>query len=104
MNEIEILQNRIKKLEDIVFELVKSDRYIYKKTVQILDGRNIQFGLTTGTEIGTASTEKLAFHGKTPVVQASAISARSGGLMIDGEARTAIGTIITVLSNKGITA
>ena len=34
-----------------------------------LDGVNLTFGLTTGTQIGTATTQKLGFYGATPVVQ-----------------------------------
>jgi len=34
-----------------------------------LDGVNLTFGTTTGTQIGTAVGQKLAFYGATPVVQ-----------------------------------
>jgi len=33
------------------------------------DGVNFAFGSTTGTQIGTATTQKLGFFGKTPIVQ-----------------------------------
>jgi hypothetical protein len=33
------------------------------------DAKNIVFGSTTGTKIGTATTQKLGFYNKTPVVQ-----------------------------------
>lgn len=36
------------------------------------DGTNITFGTTTGTQIGTATTQKLSFYGVTPVVQQAA--------------------------------
>src|SRR3990167_6159416 len=51
--------------------LIKSDRYIFHKLIQILDGRNIQLGQTTGTKIGTATTDKLGFYNKTPIIQRS---------------------------------
>lgn len=35
----------------------------------LTDGANIALGTTTGTQIGTATTQKLAFFGATPVVQ-----------------------------------
>lgn len=35
------------------------------------DGTNIIVGSTTGTQIGTATTQKLAFYGASPVVQSS---------------------------------
>lgn len=53
-------------------KLIKSDRYTFHKLVQVLDGRNIQVGKTTGTQIGTeggASGQKLGFFGATPVAQ-----------------------------------
>ena len=38
----------------------------------ILDGNNIIVGSTTGTQIATATTQKLGFWGATPVVQPAA--------------------------------
>jgi hypothetical protein len=35
----------------------------------ISEGENIALGTTTGTQIGTAASQKLGFYGKTPVVQ-----------------------------------
>src|SRR3990172_10485507 len=49
--------------------LIKTDRYVFEKLIQIADGRNIQLGLTTGTKIGTATTQKLGFFNQTPVAQ-----------------------------------
>jgi hypothetical protein len=34
-----------------------------------LDGVNLTFGTTTGTKIGTATSQKIGFFGKTPIVQ-----------------------------------
>ena len=79
-----------------------SDRYTVQKLMQIFDGRNIQLGKTTGTKIATATDQKLSFHGVTPVIQASAITAPTGGATVDTEARTAINSIRTALSGKGI--
>jgi hypothetical protein len=39
------------------------------------DGENIAVGTSTGTEIGTAAAQKIGFHGATPVIQASAMTA-----------------------------
>lgn len=44
------------------------------------DAHDILFGATTGTKVGTATTQKLAFHGATPVAQRA------------GAAQTAVGT------------
>jgi hypothetical protein len=38
-------------------------------TVTIADGKNITLNTTTGTKIGTATTQKLGFYNATPVVQ-----------------------------------
>lgn len=86
-------------------ELFASDRYIFTKNIQVLDGRNIQLGRTTGTIIGTATDQKVGFWGKTPVIQQTAPSAVSVvGTDTDGDARTAINTIRTALINLGIIA
>ena len=84
--------------------LFKTDRLTFEKHLQILDARNIQFGRTTGSKFGTAADQKAAFYGATPVVQAGAISAPSGGATQDAEARTAINAIRTAIKNFGISA
>src|SRR3990167_249963 len=95
--EIAQMQRDIRELRNIIFQLVKTDRYIFEKGVQFLDGRNIQLGVATGTKIGTASTQKLAVYGETPVAQQVGISAPSGGGTQDLEARTAINSVITAI-------
>jgi hypothetical protein len=42
------------------------------------DGVNLTFGTSVGTQIGTAATQKLAFFGKTPVVQPTMGAATAG--------------------------
>lgn len=42
------------------------------------DGVNITLGTATGTQIGTATTQKLAFWGKTPVAQQTGGAATAG--------------------------
>ena len=43
-------------------------------TVTFGEGGNVVTGATTGTKIGTATTQKLAFHNSTPVVQRSGVA------------------------------
>ena len=43
-------------------------------TVQLFDAVNFVFSTSTGTKIGTATNQKLAFFNATPVVQQSAIA------------------------------
>jgi hypothetical protein len=91
-------------IRDELQELLATDRYIFSKSVQFLDGRNIQTGRTVGTQIGTATDQKIGFLGKAPVARQSTVSAPSGGATIDSEARAAINTIIDRLKAFGFIA
>ena len=51
--------------------LIRSDRYTFHKLIQMLDGRNIQLGVTTGTKFGTGTTQKMGFYNTTPIAQRS---------------------------------
>lgn|SRR3990167_4252654 len=104
MNEIELLKQRIELLENFVKSLNLSDRYIFQKNIQIMDGRNVQLALGTGTKIGTAISQKLGFFNKTPIIQQSAITAPTGGGTVDSQARTAINSLITTLEDFGLIA
>jgi hypothetical protein len=42
--------------------------------VTVDDANNIAVGTTTGTKIGTATTQKIGFFNKTPVVQPTAVA------------------------------
>jgi len=57
-------------------DFIASDRFLFYKGLQILDGRNIQLGLGTGTKIGTATGQKLGFYNVTPVDQPAALTAQ----------------------------
>ena len=77
--------------------------------MQFADGVSIQAGLTNGLKIGTTTSEKSAFHGVTPVVQAGAISAPTtpSGSYIQAEAQSSVNAINSIreaLIGKGITA
>jgi len=97
--------------------LLASDRYVFERRLQILDGRDIQLATGTGTKIGTSTTEKLAFHNATPVVQhvptgvtAGFTDSGSGTLMTEQDTVTGnvgssiwnIGDIVAALKLKGI--
>ena len=83
---------------------LRSDAFTLQTNLRMLDGRNIIVGRDNGTKIGTAADQKIGFYGKAPVVQQSNIAAPSGGVTQDAEARTAVGSILTVLDNLGFTA
>lgn len=83
MTELELLQEKVKFLENIIFQINKSDRFVFEKKLQMLDGRNIQTGKTTGTIIGTeggASGQKLGFFATTPVVQQTGVAITAAGI------------------------
>ncbi len=93
--------------EEKVREIIREEMsgmlgYVFSKHLQLLDGRNIVVGKTTGTKIGTEDTQKISFYGATPVIRASHIANPSGGITTDTEARTAINSILTAIENFGI--
>lgn len=67
----------------------------------IADAKNVILNTTTGTKIGTASTQKVAFLGATPAAQRAKINDPSGGVTVDSQARTAINSIIDSLEAFG---
>lgn len=102
--ELRKSENRIGLLENLIFNLIRTNKYKFSKNIEMQDGRNIELNTGTGTRIGTATGQKIGFFNKTPIVQVSAISAPTGGATIDAEARTAINSIRTALTNLGLTA
>src|SRR3990167_6607291 len=78
--------------------------HTFSKHIQLLDGRNIQTGKTTGSKIATETTQKLGFYNTTPVDQPATIADPSGGITQDAEARKAINTLIDRLQEIGLIA
>lgn len=77
------------------------------------DGGHIELGATTGTKIGTATSQKLGFFNATPVVQPTALTAANASALNTGDAtsdtvignmRTRIGEIETKLKALGLLA
>jgi hypothetical protein len=97
------LRRDVDDIQRIFGLLLKSDRMTLNRTLQMEDGRCIQVGKTTGTRIGTESTQKLAFFGSAPVAQQSAIPSPSSGTTIDNQARTAVDAIRDLLHAYGLT-
>jgi hypothetical protein len=71
----------------------------------VADARNIAVGTTTGTKIGTATTQKIGFFNATPVDQPATVTDPTGVTTDeDVEARTAINAIIDRLQELGLIA
>ena len=89
--------------------LFASDRYVFQKLIQILDGRNIQLGRTNGTKIGTAIDQLLGFYGKTPVNQPDTVAdaATQGGTYSQTNVQSitdAVNAVIARLKELGLIA
>ena len=67
----------------------------YKDSV-ITDAGNIEFGTTTGTKIGTATTQKLSFYNSTPVVQPAAVSDATDAASVISQLNTLLARVRTL--------
>ena len=63
-----------KMIRDELAMLIGYERLFFKKDIILSDGRTIQFGGGTGNKLGTATTQKLAFHNSAPVAQRSGVA------------------------------
>src|SRR3990167_8102712 len=90
--------------EELYF-MLKNDKFVFSLPMQILDGRNLQLGKGTGTIIGTESTQRLGFWGKSPVVKQASIAdpAGAGDAGVDQPARDVVNSILDVLDAVGFT-
>ena len=97
-------ENTVRRIiRDELATLIRSDRFTFAKTIQVLDGRNIQLGRSVGTQIGTAIDQLLGFYGATPVNKPETIADPSGQADdLDTEARTAINALIDRLQELGL--
>ncbi len=100
-------------IRDELRSLLKTDRYTFERLVQFADGRNIQVGVGTGTQIGTSPAQKIGFLGSSPIIQQTASSqspatfnTQSSGIA-DGSATWngyTIGDIVAILEAFGFIA
>lgn len=72
--------------------------------LDVAGGVNLKFATSTGTKIGTATSELIGFYGVTPVDQPATVTDPTGGGTQDAEARTAINAIIDRLQELGLIA
>lgn len=66
--------------------------------ITVSDNKNISLGTSNGTQIGTASNQKIGFFGATPVTQQAHITDASG------DAVTEMNTLLGYLENLGLLA
>lgn len=67
----------------------------------IVEGGNIILGTTTGTKIGTATTQKLAFYNTTPRVQGAAITDATGTI---GSVQSQLNLLLAFMRSWGAIA
>lgn len=65
---------RLTLLENLLFDLVRTNRYQFSKSIQMQDGRNIELNTGTGTRIGTATGQKIGLWNVTPIIQPAAVA------------------------------
>ena len=61
-----------------------------KEDLALAEGKNIVTGTTTGSRFSTTASQKIAFHGSTPIVQAVLATSASNS------------DIVTALQNLGL--
>lgn len=66
-----------------------SSAITFGEDVTVTDAKNVIVGSTTGTKIGTATTQKIGFWNKTPVVQPASAN------------QAVVGAVTTVGANTG---
>ena len=76
------------------------------------EGTNVVLGTTTGTKIGTSSSQKLAFYGATPVTQrtgiadvdSSTVDATYGAeeAAVIASLRTKLNSVLQILEDLGL--
>ena len=99
-------------IREELYNLFKTDRIIFDKNIQILDGRNIQTGRSNGTMIAEKADQKIGFFGKTPAIQqttsvsAGSFNAVSGTTVLAGSTFSGytIGKVVEALRNLGLLA
>lgn len=89
----------------LALDFSSAPKHSWSSTAYTLaEGVNIVGGTSTGTKIGSATTQKFAFWNAAPVVQPAHIADPSGGAIQDAEARAAIVSILAWQATLGLTA
>jgi hypothetical protein len=67
------------------------------------DYEQVTYNGPAGAQIGSSATEKIAFHGATPVVQAATIASLTASTTLTQTA-VLLNSVIQVLKDKGLIA
>ena len=70
--------------------------------ITIADGLAVNVGSTSGTQFGTSGGQKIGFWGASPIIRPAAVTAPSGGAIIDSECRASLSNLITKLQAIGL--
>lgn len=109
----QIMQEELFSFREKELDFNKTDRFTFEKLIQLLDGRNLQLGKTTGSKIGTATDQKLAFFNSTPIIQqttssqtAATFAANTSGISDDTATWDGytVGDIVAILQAFGLIA
>jgi hypothetical protein len=85
-----------------VFAWMEDEDYFkFSDDVMMADGENLVLDTTTGSKIGTATTQKIGFYNATPVDQPATVADADGTL---ASATSTINTIIDRLQELGLIA
>jgi hypothetical protein len=84
-----------------VITSITDNRKCFPVCGSMAEGANLTLGTTTGTQIGTASSQKLGFFGKTPIVQPTMGAATAGGTYTATE-QTMLQTVYNAVRNLGL--
>jgi hypothetical protein len=95
------LQKRISDLEVLLHKDSYSNLEIFRKQVEFKG--DLSFGIMLDATTSPKKSTNIGFFGKAPVSVQTVPTTPSGGATQDGQARTTIGQIITILNNLGIT-
>jgi hypothetical protein len=70
------------------------------RSITVSDGGNVVLGTTTGTKIGTGTTQKIGFYNATPVVQPTAVADATDAV----DVITQLNALLTRMRNLGLIA
>ncbi len=80
---------------------VADARLAFKAAGSMADGVNLTLGTAVGTQIATASTQKLAFFGKTPITQ-PAMGAATAGTTYTANEQAMLQAVYNAVRNLGL--